>query len=86
MTSSVTDVVLSPTVTSVYFLTAENWDKHQHKDLSNFVSGEAMASSVPFWLRYWHCYLQNWYPTFSFNIVLSVITTITVLLRLATHD
>jgi len=27
MTSSVTDVVLSPTVTSVYFLTAENWYK-----------------------------------------------------------
>jgi len=28
------------------------------KDLSNFVSGEAMASSVSFWLCY--CYLQNW--------------------------
>jgi len=28
------------------------------KDLSNFVSGKAMASSVSFWLRY--CYLQNW--------------------------
>jgi len=27
MTSSVTDVVLSPTVTSVYFLTTENWYK-----------------------------------------------------------
>jgi len=27
-------------------------------DLSNFVSGEAMASSLSFWLRY--CYLQNW--------------------------
>jgi len=27
MTSSVTDVVLSPSVTSLYFLTAENWYK-----------------------------------------------------------
>jgi len=27
------------------------------KDLSNFVSGEAMASSVSFWLHYY--YLQN---------------------------
>jgi len=27
-------------------------------DLSNFVSGEAMASSLSFWLHY--CYLQNW--------------------------
>ena len=52
--------------------------------MSNFVSGEAMASTVSFWLRY--CYLQNWYPTFSFKIVLSVITTITVLLCSATHD
>jgi len=53
-------------------------------DLSNFVSGEAMASSVTFWLRY--CYLQNWWPTFSFKIVLSVMTTITVLLRSAKHN
>jgi len=27
------------------------------KDLGNFISGEAMASSVSFWQRY--CYLQN---------------------------
>ena len=44
--------------------------KNTSKDLSNFVSGKAMASSVAFWLRYSH--LQNWQPTFSFKIVLSV--------------
>jgi len=57
MTSSITDVVLSRTVTSVYFLTAENKKRGTSKNLSKFVSGEAMASSASSWLHY--CYLAR---------------------------
>ena len=43
MPSSVTDVVLSPTVPSVYFLTIEDWYKALVKDLSEFDMGEGAA-------------------------------------------
>jgi len=51
MTSSVTAVVLSPTVPSVYFLTVENWYKAPLKILECFFW--SMASSASFWLRHW---------------------------------
>jgi len=52
MTSSVIDVVLSPTVPSVYFLTVENWYKAPVKILARLFRG-AIAFSASFWLRYW---------------------------------
>jgi len=55
MTSSVTDIVLSPTVTSF----SNSWKLIQStgKDLSDFVSGEAMASSVSKLIAY--LFIQN---------------------------
>jgi len=48
MTSSVTDVVLSPTVTSGYFLTAENWDKvsAQRSEQFCFGGGHGLFSPI----------------------------------------
>ena len=55
MTSSVTDLVLSPTVPSVYFLTVKIWYNAPVK-----LFGGGMASSTSFWLRYC-CVTQDWW-------------------------
>jgi len=86
MTSSITDVVLSPTVISVYFQTAENKKQGTSNNLSKFVSGEAMASSASSWLHY--CYLAKMIACFSFKIVLKCVYDhcSSLLLRWATHE
>jgi len=66
VTSSVTDVVLSSTVPSAYFLTVENWYKAPVKILTSLFRGN-MASSASFWLRH--------RPFFSFMSVRIEIST-----------
>jgi len=52
MTLPVTDVVLSPTVPSVYILTVEKYYKAPVKILASLFRRGAMASSASFWLRH----------------------------------
>jgi len=65
MTSSVTDVVLSSTVPSVYFLTVKNSCKEPVKILASLFPG-GMSSLASFWLRY--------YAMILFSVVVHVAT------------